>query len=125
MRKILFRGQDIYGKWHYGLLAHIGNAWYISNEAGVPTAYEVIPETVGQYTGSKNKNGTKIFEGDILEFIDDDNNEISYYEVAYSEADCRWIIRQNRREIDDLDDFFKKYMTVVGNIYDNLELLEV
>lgn len=124
MRKILFRGQDIYGKWHYGLLAHIGNAWYISNKAGVPTAYEVIPETVGQYTGSKDKNGTKIFEGDILKFIDD-ANEISYYEVVYSEADCRWIIKQNRREIDDLDDFVEKYMTVVGNIYDNLELLEV
>lgn len=71
-----------------------------------------------------DKNCTKIFEGDILEFIDGDN-EVSYYEVIYSETDCRWIIRQNRKEIDDLDYFVKKYMTVVGNIYDNPKLLEL
>lgn len=61
MREILFRGKDVRGNWHIGLLAHMGNAWYISNKAGVSTAYEVIPETVGQYTGLTDKSGTKIF----------------------------------------------------------------
>jgi len=44
MREILFGGKEIKGNWHIGLLAHIGNAWYISNKAGVSTAYEVIHE---------------------------------------------------------------------------------
>lgn len=34
MREILFRGKDIRGDWHIGLLAHMGNGWYISNKAG-------------------------------------------------------------------------------------------
>lgn len=47
MREILFRGKDVKEHWSIGLLAHIGNAWYISNGAGIPTAYEVIPSTIG------------------------------------------------------------------------------
>lgn len=85
---------------------------------------EVIPETVGQYTGLNDKNGNKIFEGDTLKFINSDN-ETSYYDVVYSETDCRWIIRQNGIYEDVLDKFVERYMTVVGNIYDNPKLLEV
>lgn len=125
MREILFRGK--FGdKWKYGYLTIAPQSLAIKE----PYAYDtttiwcVAPETVGQYTGLKDKNGTKIFEGDILEFIDGDN-EVSYYEVIYSETDCRWIIKQNRKEIDDLDYFVKKYMTVVSNIYDNPKLLEL
>ncbi len=92
-------------------------------ECGSSHIWCIDPETVGQYTGLKDKNGTKIFEGDILKFINSDN-ETSYYDVVYLEADCRWIIRENGIYQDVLDEFVERYMTVAGNIYDNPELLE-
>lgn len=120
MREILFRGKDIKGIWHIGLLAHIGNAWYISNKAGVSTAFEVIPSTVGQYTGLTDKNGKKIFEGDIVQ------HDFGTEQIGKQNAVVEYRQRYAGFMIKPLDNWMyceKADCIVIGNIHDNSELL--
>lgn len=127
MREILFRGRTVKEQWAYGLLAHIGNAWYISNKAGVATAYEVIPSTVGQYTGLKDKNGTKIFEGDIVQtnkfFLSVGLN--AKYVIEYDVKIACFIGTMQKGCIKHFTTFQNDsdQFEVIGNIHDNPELL--
>lgn len=117
MREILFRGKDIKEHWHIGLLAHIGNAWYISNSAGVPTACEVIPSTIGEYTGLKDKNDKMIFEGDIVtmpRYGSGKHKSVVYFKNG------KFAVNGSNYNFKDI---CPKNMEVIGNISDNPEFL--
>lgn len=126
MRTIKFRGKHESGVWVYG--------YYWTNEVGnhfirvtkderdfyVIQDYEVIPETVGQFTGLTDKNGKEIYEGDVVQWCDY-KMLIVWGEIIGYGFGFKWSpINHERRE--SITGFIDEYK-VIGNIHDNPELL--
>lgn len=137
MREILFRGKKVYnGEWAYGLYVLFGGKSIImqsdttelrpSEIFGLnelyeyPVIHEVGPDTVGQFTGLLDKNGNKIFEGDILK--DEFNNLwlVTYELGAFCISNGHSGGNMFEQYADDI-----QIGVVIGNKWDNPELLNL
>lgn len=133
MREILFRGkQKDNGKWVEGdSLVH---SMYKKGDVciGVIEGLEihsVIPKTVGQYTGLTDKNGTKIFEGDIVEghCHSQWSHRLQRCVVVYDRDSFKsrhYLNFPNEKHYFEYKVLFSKDVVVIGNIHDNPELLK-
>jgi uncharacterized phage protein (TIGR01671 family) len=136
MREILFRGKTYSNKWVYGYLikGSIDNDFYILENVG-GTPFCINPETIGQFTGLLDKNGKKIFEGDIV-VTRYTNGEIC--SIGDIQFDCgvfgaEWTVHKEHKtmvggwgqlhNLRRLDDDIINHIEVIGNIHDNKELL--
>lgn len=136
MREYLFRGKrKDNGKWIEGDLTQdrdLGTAYisgwdYYTDSDGLqrePFGYEVIPETVGEFTDLTDKNGVKIFEGDIAKLPNPKPFKDFICFVQYNDG-CFDLINKLRRWRDYLKCYVCNHaVAVIGNIYDNPELLK-
>jgi len=134
-RNILFRGKRIDGRnnWAYGSLITNGEKCYLinpdnleigcNNTIGNTSVQPVIPETVGQFTGLKDKNGVNIFEGDKInvgEIWHGDMVESSYIGVVSFCDGCWWVADKEviGSELDSIS-IINGNMKVIGNTYTN------
>lgn len=142
-REILFRGKRLNnGEWVYGDLRHRGNKVAIDGDIKISKSlareirplhstkstqkimreiFPVDPATVGQYTGLVDKNGKKIFEGDIVEGYDF-NAEDGYGVVQWNEGAFEVVGHDLVGSFH--ENYWGKGFEVIGSIHDNPELLK-
>ena len=134
MRETIFRGKRVdNGEWVYGDLIHEPFGYciqYLEEKEGVyrRCKAKVIPETVGQYTGLTDKNGTKIFEWDIVVCKQEiESTHIDYYiESGFVEMKHgAFGLHRTQGYYRPFKDWLENYeYEIIGNIHDNPELLE-
>lgn len=142
MREILFRGKDIAGNWHYGDFEYYTDDFVkIVNHSQQKRGKKVERETIGQYTGSTDKNGKKIFEEDIVKhhfgeekgivkfgeyqqpFNDDIHTKHIGFYIDWISGEQKELLRKDLGYWVNLDKNYD-YEIFIGNIHDNPELLK-
>ena len=138
MREILLKGKrKDNGEWIEGsLITSINRAWIssektdsqrlrsISSTNAIWRSIEIIPDTICQFTGLTDKNGNKIWENDILMAHLDESypEDVTYITVKWNFAG--FVAYEAGTDGEYLDEFDLEHFEVVGNIFDNKELLQ-
>ena len=120
----LFRGKSTWnGEWIKGNFIKMGFTtrdgiceYTVAEEGCYPV--KVAPETVGQYINFNDKNDTRIFDGDIVEF-DDDKIGV----ITYDKDEACWVVKSSNY-VYTFSIFHSSDLEIIGNIHDNPELLE-
>ena len=140
MREILFRGKRCdNGEWAQGYYIRADHHWHnhgihkdwitlgASANGGwfaLHNKYAVKAETVGQFTGLTDKNGKKIFDGDIIEwFAQGESERPDFGYIEYDEQSFAWRVCWQKYDPDFMEGMQQEYISVIGNIHDNPELL--
>lgn len=140
MREILFRGKNLLGKWIEGdLLQYLGcEKKHIVRHSTGAGGQEVIPSTIGEYTGLKDKNDKMIFEGDIVKnewcFIKSNSivrfgeykshDSSNDYQCGHLGFYLEHISDFNKRTVRKDIMYFANKCEIIGNVFDNPELLK-
>ena len=126
MREILFRGKcnevgKYNGQWIEGFYGEDDGKPIIarSTDHGL-IGYFCEPDSIGQYTGLTDKNGRKIFEGDIVKTS---HGGSTYYAKIEWDDGSFWVTNHDIQMPSYISEVSKTYLEVIGNIHDNPELL--
>ena len=140
MREIIFRGKRLdNGEWAEGYFV---NLWMINYQKHQPiitdnnaVSYDVDPSTIGQYTGLIDKNGERVWEGDILHIARIADGLGGYYQppldypvnVVVKWDLCAWMwetLCEDKRYISFPNAWSHYECEIIGNVHDNPELLK-
>ena len=119
LREIEFRGKEIHymtSVWIFGFYDGSGSCSRIIDSDG--DFHLVLPETVGQYTGVKDKNGQKIYEGDVVF-----DGEFTGLVWCFRDVACYTVVYGGISK--HLEDDHPDHLEIIGNVFDNPEYKNV